>query len=160
MLRKLARIIRSKAVLPVLGFGILTVVFYYALIDALHRHKDNPIAIPSNRHVSSAAEAKLQLLYERSVHWSAQSRKEKTNNLLENPVYANFNISKVRRKKKVTLLVIVSSGPRRSDRRNAIRETWWKQCKPTYGVRFIIFIGCLNLVYPVKQCEVLLQVAK
>lgn len=33
-----------------------------------------------------------------------------------------------RDKLQVLLLVIVSSGPNRQDRRNAIRETWWKKC--------------------------------
>ena len=32
------------------------------------------------------------------------------------------------RKKKVLLLVIVSTAPQRFDRRQAIRDTWWKHC--------------------------------
>lgn len=33
------------------------------------------------------------------------------------------------RKKRVLLLVTVGSAPQRSDRRQAIRATWWKHCK-------------------------------
>jgi len=32
------------------------------------------------------------------------------------------------KKKKVLLLIIVSTAPQRSDRRQAIRDTWWKHC--------------------------------
>ena len=31
-------------------------------------------------------------------------------------------------KKKVTLLIVVTSAPKRFDRRQAIRDTWWKHC--------------------------------
>ena len=49
--------------------------------------------------------------------------------LADNPIYRNFEIKEAKKKKRVTVLVIVSSGPRRIDRRNAIRNTWWKLCK-------------------------------
>ncbi|XP_057300400.1 uncharacterized protein LOC130631683 [Hydractinia symbiolongicarpus] len=52
-----------------------------------------------------------------------------------NPYLANFNIKPKGKKKKVTLLLIVSTGPRRYDRRATIRNTWWQQCKPTGEVK-------------------------
>jgi len=58
----------------------------------------------------------------------------KMQNLNENPVYAKFNISRKEKPSKVSLLVVVSSAPTRYDRRLAIRETWWKQCKSTKRV--------------------------
>ena len=54
--------------------------------------------------------------------------------LENNPVYKQFKIKPLPVRKEVTILVIVSSGPRRIDRRNAIRQTWWQQCKPTEEV--------------------------
>lgn len=41
-------------------------------------------------------------------------------------------------KPQVLLLVIVSSAPERQDRRNAIREAWWKKCKQM--VFFLSFV--------------------
>ena len=49
--------------------------------------------------------------------------------LRQHPVFGKYNISVVNSpKKKVTLLLIVSTAPRRADRRASIRDTWWKQC--------------------------------
>lgn len=45
------------------------------------------------------------------------------------PIYSKFNISTPMFRKRVTVLIIVSTAPRRFDRRQAIRETWWKDCK-------------------------------
>ena len=55
--------------------------------------------------------------------------------LSKNPIYSNFKINQTKTKKRVTLLVIVSTAPRRVDRRNTIRSTWWKLCKQTGEVR-------------------------
>ena len=44
------------------------------------------------------------------------------------PIYKQFYIRNVKSKKQVTVVVVVSSAPKRLDRRNAIRRTWWKQC--------------------------------
>ena len=47
-----------------------------------------------------------------------------------NPVYKRLNVTRYyETKKDVTILVIVSTAPKRSDRRNSIRQTWWKECK-------------------------------
>ena len=55
--------------------------------------------------------------------------------LSKNPIYSNFKINQTKTKKRVTVLVIVSTAPRRVDRRNAIRATWWKLCRQTGEVR-------------------------
>ena len=49
----------------------------------------------------------------------------------DHPVFRTYNISRVyRERKRVTVLIIVSSAPKRSDRRESIRKTWWKECVP------------------------------
>ena len=54
---------------------------------------------------------------------------DKMKRINENPVYRNFNITNKIWKPHITIILIVSSAPKRFDRRKAIRETWWKQCK-------------------------------
>ena len=49
--------------------------------------------------------------------------------LLTHPVFKEFNITPPIDKRFVHLLVIVTTGPQRHDRRKAIRDTWWTQCK-------------------------------
>ena len=49
--------------------------------------------------------------------------------LLTHPVFKEFNITQPVDKRFFYLLVIVTTGPQRHDRRKAIRETWWSQCK-------------------------------
>ena len=58
----------------------------------------------------------------------------KMEHLNENPVYAKFNISRKEMPSKFNLLIIVSSAPKRYDRRLGIRETWWQQCRSTKRV--------------------------
>ena len=55
--------------------------------------------------------------------------------LNENPVYAKFNISRQENRPKVNLLILVSSAPKRGDRRSAIRDTWWNQSYANDKVR-------------------------
>jgi len=64
---------------------------------------------------------------EKSMKW--MELPNKMENLNENPVYAQFNISRKEKPSKVNLLIIVSSAPKRYVRRLAIRETWWQQCR-------------------------------
>jgi len=40
-------------------------------------------------------------------------------------------------KKKVNILLIVSSAPKRIERRQATRDTWWKECKKMGNVKYI-----------------------
>ena len=144
MFSGLVRMIRFKSLFPLFVFLILlTMTFYYVLMDALHKHKNNPIAIPEH-HVKLTPEEARMKAYEKSLIWSFQSKADKMKNLLENPIYEKYNIAKPQEKKKVTILLIVSSGPRRSDRRNAIRETWWKYCKPTDGV--CIYVALFKII--------------
>ncbi|XP_065058107.1 uncharacterized protein LOC135685923 isoform X2 [Rhopilema esculentum] len=49
-------------------------------------------------------------------------------NLNRNPIYSKFKIMRPAIRKKTNLLIIVSSAPKRRERRSAIRETWWKDC--------------------------------
>ena len=60
----------------------------------------------------------------------------KFNIFLENhSVFRKLNLTRVNYPKKiVNILVIVSSAPKRSDRRDSIRKTWWKDCVPTNKV--------------------------
>ena len=49
--------------------------------------------------------------------------------LMSHPVFKNFNITPASRKKRVHLLIIISTAPQRYSRRKAIRDTWWSHCK-------------------------------
>ena len=69
---------------------------------------------------------------EESMKW--MELPNKMENLDANPVYAQFNISRKEKPSKFNLLIIVSSAPKRYDRRLGIRETWWQQCRSTERV--------------------------
>ena len=50
---------------------------------------------------------------------------------LENhPVFREYRLPRVQKshKRRVNVLVIVSTAPKRRDRRDSIRKTWWKDC--------------------------------
>ena len=49
----------------------------------------------------------------------------------DNAVYKHFNVLSRGKRERTNLLLIVSSAPKRADRRDAIRETWWSLCKST-----------------------------
>ena len=59
-----------------------------------------------------------------------------------NSVYRHLDILDRGRRESVHLLLIVSSAPKRLDRRNAIRETWWQLCKSNGKVRVLFFPYC------------------
>ncbi|XP_002158539.2 lactosylceramide 1,3-N-acetyl-beta-D-glucosaminyltransferase [Hydra vulgaris] len=124
-----------KHVFGLFLFLSLCILFYYSLKATLHKYKDSPISlvIASSQKLSSHDEY-MKRLYENSLKWSSYSKGLKMKYLLENPIYAKWNMSKAKKKKKVTILLVVSSGPKRFDRRQAIRETWWTQCKVTGNV--------------------------
>lgn len=130
MLVKLLGRVPLRQFFAVIVFMALCVVFYFALLTSLEENKAHPIRKQQRK--MSAEEKRLKSLTDRSMVWAELSRRDKMQRLLENPIYENFNIKKPRVKKKVTVLIIVSSGPRRADRREAIRSTWWAQCKPTF----------------------------
>ena len=136
MYRKLVRTF-FKPFLIIVFLAGLSITFYYALLDALKKHKNNPIA--KALRIKSKDDVEMEKIYERSREWMSQSRNDKIKNILDNPIFSGFKIKKPARKKFVNVLVIVSSGPRRVDRRNSIRETWWADCKTTaHGVRSIL----------------------
>ena len=56
--------------------------------------------------------------------------------IMKNPIYTNFHIEPSQSRKRVNLLVIVTSAPIRIERRNAIRETWWRSCQNNTKVYF------------------------
>ena len=62
----------------------------------------------------------------------------------KNPVYGRFKISNPPVQIETNLLIIVSSAPRRIDRRSAIRDTWWTQCKSSERVRQEIIASFLD----------------
>ena len=81
-------------------------------------------------------------------YWLAlPDRMERLN---ENPVYAKFNISRQKNKPKVNLLIVVSSAPKRGDRRAAIRDTWWNQSYTNDKVTNVMQ-NVLNFVN--QQCQ-------
>ena len=54
--------------------------------------------------------------------------------LKNNSVYRHLQILETGKREFANLLLIVSSAPKRLDRRNTIRETWWPLCKDTNRV--------------------------
>ena len=61
-------------------------------------------------------------------------RKDKFDILNSNVIYMKFNIPRALKREKLNILLIISSAPSRSDRRFAIRDTWWNQCKSSTKV--------------------------
>lgn len=66
--------------------------------------------------------------------------------LLTHPVFKEFNITLPFDKRFVYLLVLVTTGPQRYDRRKAIRDTWWSQCKNQVRNWFKLQIYRTNLL--------------
>ena len=131
-------------------FGGLCVAFYCSLIHATNQYKDDPIRVGGSAGVRQGRRnvfrptgppSELDRLMDTAMKWAEQSRRQKLSTLLENPIYKRFKITdrvKIKngtivklKKKKVDILLIVSSGPRRADRRQAIRDTWWTDCVPS-----------------------------
>ena len=58
--------------------------------------------------------------------------------LNQNLVFKKFNITEPEQRTKVDIILIVSSAPARTERRSAIRQTWWPECRSTNRVcRFL-----------------------
>ena len=75
-----------------------------------------------------------------SVPWHKQP--DKFLHLNENIVYKKFSIPRAIKLERVNVIFIVSSAPSRVDRRDAIRQTWWKQCQSTSKVEIdLIYFG-------------------
>ena len=133
MNRFLQRILKPLLVISI--FVSLSIVFYFALLDALYRSDSLPDEAYSPLKPTLS---KSDILFDKSAKWAALSIEEKREHLLENPVYATYNITKPVQKERVNVLLIISSGPRRRDRRDALRKTWLKECVTTAGVRLIL----------------------
>lgn len=137
MNRFLQRILKPLLVISI--FVSLSIVFYFALLDALNRSDSLPDeAYSPLKPTLSESDLRLDILFDKSAKWAALSIEEKREHLLENPVYATYNITKPVQKERVNVLLIISSGPRRRDRRDALRKTWLKECVTTAGVRLIL----------------------
>ena len=137
MNRFLQRILKPLLVISI--FVSLSIVFYFALLDALYRSDSLPDeAYSPLKPTLSKSDHRLDILFDKSAKWAALSIEEKREHLLENPVYATYNITKPVQKERVNVLLIISSGPRRRDRRDALRKTWLKECVTTAGVRLIL----------------------
>ena len=137
MNRFLQRILKPLLVISI--FVSLSIVFYFALLDALNRSDSLPDeAYGPLKPTLSKSDLRLDILFDKSAKWAALSVEEKREHLLENPVYATYNITKPVQKERVNVLLIISSGPRRRDRRDALRKTWLKECVTTAGVRLIL----------------------
>ena len=137
MNRFLQRILKPLLVISI--FVSLSIVFYFALLDALNRSDSLPDeAYSPLKPTLSKSDLRLDILFDKSAKWAALSIEEKREHLLENPVYATYNITKPVQKERVNVLLIISSGPRRRDRRDALRKTWLKECVTTAGVRLIL----------------------
>lgn len=67
--------------------------------------------------------------------------KEINNVTSHHPIYKDFNIpgkgmfGTLNTLQQINILLVVSSGPGRLQRRNAIRRTWWKECQQKPNVR-------------------------
>ena len=58
--------------------------------------------------------------------------------LNQNLVFKKFNITEPEQRTKVDIILIVSSAPAHTERRSAIRQTWWPDCRSTNRVcRFL-----------------------
>ena len=71
-----------------------------------------------------------------SVKW--HMKHDKFERINDNIIYNKFNITKPKTRQFVNIIYIISSAPTRIDRRTAIRETWWGDCKSTDRVSMFI----------------------
>ena len=64
-----------------------------------------------------------------------KSEEEKfLSHLNQNLVFKKFNITEPEERTKVDIILTVSSAPARTERRSAIRQTWWTECRSTKRV--------------------------
>ena len=84
----------------------------------------------------------IQLKGQTYVHifWSFDEKQQMLDSITSwidsNDVFSRLNIrnAMAAEYKEVNVLIIVSTASNRVDRRQAIRETWWKDCKKTNHV--------------------------
>lgn len=112
------------------GFSILFVIFVLEnVFVVLYMYGGNSLEIRS--------EVKTVDLTITSTEVPFFKTKINSTWLENNPVYKRYYVESPPVKKTVTILVIVSTAPKKVDRRNAIRSTWWTQCVKTNNVSVI-----------------------
>ena len=104
---------RKKAAL--LAVMIFSILLYFLIFD-------NMFDLIRNNHSKRSSRYATNLNYFNLISYN-------TSYIIKNPIYANFSIKPNQSRKRVNLLVIVTSAPSRIERRNAIRDTWWKSCQ-------------------------------
>ena len=104
---------QKKAAL--LGVMIFLILLYFLILDSM-------VDLTRNKHSTRSSKYANNLNYFNLISYN-------TSYIIKNPIYANFSIKPNQSRKRVNLLVIVTSAPSRIERRNAIRDTWWKSCQ-------------------------------
>ena len=118
---------KKAAVLAVMIFLIL---LYFLIFDSM-------VDLTWNNHSKRSSRYTTNLNYSNLISYNSY--------ILKNPIYANFSIKPNQSRKRVNLLVIVTSAPSRIERRNAIRDTWWKSCQNNTKVYVYIFTVIWNI---------------
>ena len=103
---------KKAAILAVMIFLILLYFLIFETVADLSR----------NKYTKRSSKYATNLNYFNLISYD-------TSYIMKNPIYANFSIKPNQYRKRVNLLVIVTSAPSRIERRNAIRDTWWKSCR-------------------------------
>ena len=103
---------KKAAILAVMIFLIL---LYFLIFETM-------VDLSRNKYTKRSSKYATNLSYFNLISYN-------TSYIMKNPIYANFSIKPNQSRKRVNLLVIVTSAPSRIERRNAIRDTWWKSCR-------------------------------
>ena len=124
---------QKKAAL--LGVMIFLILLYFLILDSM-------VDLSRNKHSKRSSKYATNLNYFNLISYN-------TSYIIKNPIYANFSIKPNQSRKRVNLLVIVTSAPSRIERRNAIRDTWWKSCQnntKVYVQKFTVIWNIQNQV--------------
>lgn len=114
-----------------LGFCISTVVIYLVI----YTYNIDIVEVAWNHavlHFNTSEKHPFSI--SASTNYQQYSSKINFTWIDNHPIYKRFYIKNVNSRKRVSVLVVVSTAPKRIDRRNAIRKTWWKQCVGTGNV--------------------------
>ena len=119
---------------------ITTSVYQIVLFGCLQKHM-----LLSTKHFSTRTHRRP------NEENSRQKVMESFDTYLENhKVFRHFNITKFNNtKKRANVLVIISTAPKRRDRRDAIRKTYWKECVKTGPVskNYTVYKISFNYLY-------------
>ena len=105
--------VQKKA--AILALMIFLILLYCLILEAM-------VDLSRNKYSKRSSKYATNLNYFNLISYN-------TSYIMKNPIYANFSIKPNQSRKRVNLLVIVTSAPSRIERRNAIRDTWWKSCQ-------------------------------